>query len=64
MDNRILECLAGGKALSIDTIAKRTGIHRKYVMKQCCEDERVVRVHPLEVGWGAQESRSRIWKLA
>ena len=63
MDIRILECLRGGKCLSAKTISKRTGIHRNYVMKQCFGDDRVKRVDPVEVGWGAHPDKSRIWKL-
>lgn len=63
MDNRILECLSGGKRLSTNTISKRTGIHRNFVAKQCFGDGRVRRVDPLEVGWGAHPDRSRVWTL-
>ena len=60
----VLEAFKGGDRLSVNTVAKRLGICRRYAMKLCCASEtrdELRRVSPTEVGWMAHESRSRIF---
>ena len=62
MIDKIVETLSDGKKLSVNTIAKRLGVHRKAVMAECAQNSHKVRkVDPMEVGWGANSIKSKIF---
>ena len=64
MLDRIVETLSDGKKLSGSTIAKRLGVSRRAVMAECLSNTQLIRrVDPLEVGWGATYTKSKIFTL-
>ena len=62
----VLGNIKPGEKLSSNTIARRLDIPRRYAMKLCCDHENkneLRRVTPTEVGWMAQDSKSKIFSL-